>query len=105
MWHIPAFLLSGTPQSGWSFLPYFLALMSVAMIMTAMFNASRGSLLLAILIHFQLNNPIFPDAQPYDAITFIIAALVVVWIYRKSLLGGADAVTVVVPGPSPAHHR
>jgi membrane protease YdiL (CAAX protease family) len=98
VWHIPAFLLSGTPQSGWSFLPYFLALVSVALIMTAMFNASRGSLLLAVLIHFQLNNPIFPDAQPFDAITFTVAALFVVWICRKALFNRSDAVTKVVPG-------
>ena len=97
VWHIPAFLLSGTPQSGWSFLPYFLALLSVAVIMTALFNASRGSLLLAILIHFQLNNPVWPDGQPFDAITFTLAALVVVWIYRRPLLDRSDAITVVIP--------
>ena len=100
VWHIPAFLLSGTPQSGWSFLPYFLALLSVSVIMTALFNASRGSLLLAILVHFQLNNPVWPDAQPFDAITFTIAALVVVWIYRRSLLSRTDAITDVVPKPT-----
>jgi len=65
--------------------------------MTAMFNASRGSLLLAVLIHFQLNNPIFPDAQPFDAVTFTIAALVVVWICRRTLFNRSDAVTEVVP--------
>ena len=97
VWHIPAFLLSGTPQSGWSFLPYFVALLSVSVIMTALFNASRGSLLLAVLVHFQLNNPIFPDAQPFDSITFAIAALLVAWFYRKALFNRSDSVKEVIP--------
>jgi membrane protease YdiL (CAAX protease family) len=97
VWHIPAFVLSGTPQSGWSFLPFFLALISASVIMTALFNASRGSLLLAVLVHFQLNNPIFPDAQPFDSITFTIAALLIVWFYRKALFGISESVKEVVP--------
>jgi len=31
-----------------------------------MFNKSGGSILLAALFHFQLNNPLWPDAQPSD---------------------------------------
>lgn len=99
VWHIPAFLMSGTPQSGWSFLPYFLALLAVSMIMTALFNASRGSLLLVMLVHFQLNNPIFPDAQPYDAVTFTLAALLIVWIYRKTMFSRSAAITTIIPMP------
>lgn len=100
IWHIPAFVLSGTPQSGWSFLPYFLALLSASIIMVALFNASRGSLLLAVLVHFQLNNPIFPDAQPFDSITFTIAALLVVWFYRRALFSRSDSVKDVIPDPT-----
>ena len=101
VWHIPAFLLSGTAQSSWSFLPYFVALLAVSVIMTALFNASRGSLLLAMLMHFQLNNPIFPDAQPFDAVTFALAALLVTWLYRKALFSQADAITTIIPQPAP----
>ncbi len=97
VWHIPAFVLTGTPQSGWSFLPYFLALLSASIIMTALFNASRGSLLLAVLVHFQLNNPIFPDAQPFDSITFTVTALLVVWFYRSALFSRSDSVKDVIP--------
>jgi len=35
-------------------------------VLDAMFNAARGSILLPALFHFQLNNPLWPDAQPYD---------------------------------------
>jgi membrane protease YdiL (CAAX protease family) len=99
VWHIPAFLLSGTPQSSWSFLPYFVALLAVSVIMTALFNASRGSLLLAMLVHFQLNNPIFPDAQPFDAVTFCLAAVLITWLCRERLFNQTDSVTTIIPAP------
>jgi membrane protease YdiL (CAAX protease family) len=100
IWHVPAFLLGGTPQSNWDFLPYFAALVSLSVIMTALFNASRGSLLLAMLVHFQANNPMLPDAQPYDAVTFVAVALLIVWICRRALFDRSGAVTTVIPNRS-----
>lgn len=96
LWHVPAFLLSGTPQSGWDFLPYFVGLMSVAMIMTVIFNATSGSLLLAVLMHFQVNNPLWPDAQPLDSLFFLGLACLLVWLKRRQVFG-VPGVTVVVP--------
>jgi uncharacterized protein len=55
IWHIPAFLIGGTPQSAWAFGPYFLGMVSICMILTTLFNAARGSLLVAFLFHFQVN--------------------------------------------------
>jgi hypothetical protein len=69
-------------------------------IMTALFNASRGSLLLAMLVHFQANNPMLPDAQPYDAVTFVAVALLIVWICRRALFDRSGAVTTVIPNRS-----
>ncbi len=96
LWHVPAFLLSGTPQSGWDFLPYFVGLMSVAMIMTVIFNASSGSLLLAVLMHFQLNNPLWPDSQPLDSLFFLGLAILVVWLKRRQVFT-EPGVAVVIP--------
>ena len=93
VWHIPAFLLSGTPQSAWSFGPYFIGILAISLIMTAMFNASSGSLLLAVLVHFQLNNPIYPDAQPYDSILFTLLAAIVVFVARKQMFDPTEGVT------------
>jgi len=76
-WHLPAFFLSGTPQSAWSFTPFFIASAAVSVIVTPLFNASRGSILLPALFHFQCNNPIWPDAQPYDTFAFAAAAVLV----------------------------
>ena len=62
LWHFPAFLLSGTPQSAWSFTPFFVGSVSVSVIVTQLFNTSRGSILFPAFFHFQLINPIWPDA-------------------------------------------
>ena len=97
LWHLPAFLLSGTPQSAWSFTPFFTGSVAASLIVTALFNASRGSILLSALFHFQLNNPIWPDAQPYDMFTFVAAAILVVWINRKTMFDRKGAVKKVIP--------
>jgi hypothetical protein len=94
---VPAFLLSGTPQSGFDFLPFVTGTVSVAMIMTVMFNATSGSLLLPVLMHLQLNNPITPDAQPYDALAFLLLAAALVWWRRASMFGCRTGYAVVVP--------
>ncbi|MCB9654617.1 MAG: CPBP family intramembrane metalloprotease [Deltaproteobacteria bacterium] len=96
IWHIPAFFLSGAPMSGWSFGPYFGAVIAVYVILTPFFNAARGSLLVAYLYHFQLMNPVFPDAQPWDNLLWIAIALVVVWLKRDALLDRESAVTEVL---------
>jgi len=85
VWHLPAFFMSGTPQSGWSFGSFFLGVMAITIILTPMFNAARGSLLVAALYHFLMNNPIWPDAQPWDSVLFALVAVVVV------LYGGTTA--------------
>ncbi len=84
VWHLPAFFLSGTPQSAWGFTPFLIGSVAVSVILTPLFNASRGSILLAALYHFQLNNPLWPDAQPYDTVFFVAAAVIVVWLNRES---------------------
>jgi uncharacterized protein len=63
-WHVPAFLLSGTEQSAWSFGPFVIGVLADSVLVTPMFNAARGSLLIPALFHFQMNGPAWPDAQP-----------------------------------------
>lgn len=96
-WHLPAFFLSGTPQSAWGFTPFLVGSICVSVILTPLFNVSRGSILLAMLFHFQLNNPLWPDAQPYDTWFFVALAIAVTWWNRDSILSRATAVTRVVP--------
>lgn len=100
VWHLPAFFLSGTPQSAWGFTPFLVASVAVSVILTPLFNAARGSILLAALFHFQLNNPLWPDAQPYDTLFFCAAAVAVVWINRATMFSRPGAATVVIARPA-----
>lgn len=100
VWHLPAFFLGGTPQSGWSFGSFFLGVMAITMILTAMFNASAGSLLIAALYHFQMNNPAWPDAQPWDSVLFAVIAIVLVIVHRKKMFSREASVTDVIASPA-----
>jgi uncharacterized protein len=97
LWHTPAFLLSGTEQSAWSFLPFFTGTIALSVIVTPLFNTSRGSIFLPALFHFMLINPVWPDAQPYDTYIFALIAIVIVWLHRDSMFTRTDSVTQVVP--------
>ena len=90
-------LLSGTQQSAWSFTPFFAGSVAISVIMTPLFNASRGSILLPALFHFQLINPVWPDAQPYDTYLLVVAAVVVVWLNKDSMFRKEGSVTTVIP--------
>jgi membrane protease YdiL (CAAX protease family) len=96
VWHAPAFLMSGTPQSAWSFGPFFLGLIAVTVILTPFFNASRGSLLIAILYHLNIMNPVFPDAQPWDSFLLAMAAVVIVFLNRRHMFRKGSGVTEVL---------
>ena len=97
LWHFPAFLLSGTQQSEWSFTAFFAGCLAISVIVTALFNRSHGSILLSAFFHFQLMNPVFPDAQPYDTyLLIVVASLIVLW-NRKDMFTKEGSVTEVIP--------
>jgi uncharacterized protein len=100
LWHVPAFFLSGTPQSGWDVMPFLLGATAVSVIVTGFFDAARGSILVAILFHWQLNMPMWPDAQPWDMYLFVVLALVIVWFNRAAMFRRAGAATEVMPAPA-----
>lgn len=101
LWHLPAFRLSGTQQSQWSFAPFVLGCIALSVIVTPLFNASRGSILLTAFFHFVLMNPVLPDAEPYDTYILVIVAAVIVWFNRQTMFTRQYAVTEVVPDPKP----
>jgi membrane protease YdiL (CAAX protease family) len=96
VWHTPAFLMSGTKQSAWSFGPFFLGVVAISVILTAMFNAARGSLLVAVLFHAQMNGPAWPDAQPWDMYGFVLVAVLVVLLNRRTMLARGSGSTDVL---------
>jgi hypothetical protein len=97
LWHLPAFLLSGTQQSQWSFPAFFAGCLAISVIATALFNRSGGSILLSAFFHFSLMNPIFPDAQPYDTYLLSAAAVLIVWLNRKDMFTKTGSVRRVIP--------
>ncbi|WP_246514910.1 CPBP family intramembrane glutamic endopeptidase [Desulfonema limicola] len=97
VWHFPAFLLSGTQQSNWSFAPFFTGCMAISIIATALFNDSKGSILIAAFFHFMLMNPIFPEADPYDTYLLVIIALLLIWFKRKVMFTKETSVVEVIP--------
>lgn len=97
LWHMPAFLLSGTEQSDWSFLPFFMGTIALSVIVTPLFNASGGSIFLPALFHFMLINPAWPDAQPYDTYLFVLVAVVIVWLNRTVMFTRNYSTTEVIP--------
>lgn len=102
VWHLPAFLLSGTQQSQWSFAAFFAGCLAISVIATALFNQSHGSILLPAFFHFSLMNPIFPDAQPYDTYLLIVVAALIVWWNRKDMFTKEGSVTEIIPYQEPS---
>ncbi|UYV38323.1 CPBP family intramembrane metalloprotease [Rhodobacteraceae bacterium D3-12] len=97
IWHLPAFFLAGVVFAEWSFLPFFIGNITLAILVTPIFNASRGSLALPMLFHWQLINPFWPDAQPWDTWLLVFVAATVVWWKRDTMLSREGAVTEVIP--------
>jgi membrane protease YdiL (CAAX protease family) len=97
LWHLPAFLLSGTQHSEWSFTAFFFGCLAISVIATALFNQSHGSILLSAFLHFSLMNPVFPDAQPYDTYILMVVAALIVWWNRKDMFTRKGAIVEVIP--------
>ncbi len=95
IWHYPAFVIEGTPQSeNGGFSPIFVVatvLLSVAF--TAMFNASRGSLLIPVIYHFQANNDALPDGGLAGLLILVLFAVLIVWFTRARMFSRDGGVT------------
>ena len=98
LWHLPAFYLAGVIFADWHFLPFFVGNVTLAILVTPVFNAARGSLALPMLFHWQLINPVWPDAQPWDTWLFVAVTAVVVWSCRGAMFSRDGAATTVIPG-------
>lgn len=76
--------------------PYFLGIIAISVILTPLFNPSRGCLLIAVLYHFQMMNPLWSDAQPWDNLNYVGLAVVVVWLNRRTMFDRSSGVTGLV---------
>jgi uncharacterized protein len=82
-WHLPLFIITGTPQYGTGFLPFALELTAWSMVMTLIMMHARGSVVSAMLFHASANVCAFtmwqPDAQVFALGPWIITAVIVAW--------------------------
>jgi uncharacterized protein len=88
-WHLPLFIISGTPQYGTGFLPFALELMAWSMVMTLVMMHARGSVVAAMLFHASGNLCAFtmwqPDVQLFALGPWVIAAGIAAWWMQRKL--------------------
>lgn len=51
LWHLPLFFLPGEAQAGWSYAAFLALILPVSLLFTALYRRTRGSVLLAALLH------------------------------------------------------
>jgi len=85
-WHLPLFMIAGTPQYGTGFLPFALMLMAWSMVITLLVIRARGSVVPAMLFHASANVCAFtmwePDAQLLALGPWVVAAVIAGWRIR-----------------------
>jgi CAAX protease family protein len=104
VWHLPAFIIAGTPQSQISITAFMVGIVALSVLMTWIFNGTRGSVLMAILFHWTMNACLGLGQMPLATFTvavLAIAAIVVVLVagaahlsrtpQRDSIVVGKDA--------------
>ncbi len=94
VWHIPAFLASGLPQSGMVFPIFVLAGIALSMFVTWLFVNGRQSILIAGVIPHAIANA-YGEATGsmtwVNAIVLVGGALLLVWLLGKDLGGNQRA--------------
>jgi uncharacterized protein len=82
-WHLPLFMIVGTPQYGTSFIPFALMLIAWSMVITLVVMRAAGSVFPAMLFHASVNICAFtmwePDAQLLVLGPWIGAAVIAGW--------------------------
>jgi membrane protease YdiL (CAAX protease family) len=83
-WHLPLFMIAGTPQYGTGLIPFGLLLIAWSMVITLIMVHVRGSVVVpAMLFHASANLYAFmmwePDAQLFALAPWIIVAGSAAW--------------------------
>jgi membrane protease YdiL (CAAX protease family) len=93
VWHLPAFLFSGMPQSTLSVGWFLLAIVSLTVLMSWVAINTRGAVIPAILMHWSFNRfaALEGHAAMYEAIVFTVAVVIVVAATRGRLGLGRES--------------
>ncbi len=88
LWHLPAFLAAGTPQSGLSLPAFVLGAIVLSSLTTWVFIHTNGSLLLCALIHFMANFSLSALGAPmtYYSVLLLLVVLLVIAIQSRPWL-------------------
>ena len=88
LWHLPLFFIPGSFQYGDSILAYILLLTSWSIIMAALGNKTKNSIIVAIIFHETMNFIAFTIRLPTaDRIIFeVIFALIAIFFLPKPLI-------------------
>jgi membrane protease YdiL (CAAX protease family) len=79
VWHLPAFLIQGLPQNQLSLPAFLVGTAALSVLMTWVYQHTRESILIAVLIHWLFNLDYLPrGTMPVMAGILSMAALVVV---------------------------
>lgn len=70
-WHLPLFLMPGTPQHGTPFLPFLVELVAWSAVMTLVVTRSQGSIVPAMLFHASANICDFTMWQPDAPVLYL----------------------------------
>jgi membrane protease YdiL (CAAX protease family) len=103
VWHLPAFFVQGAPQDGYPFVGFVVGSVAVSLLMTAVYNGTRGSIPLAFLFHYATNDPLAIGKQavalPWLAIVALLGALALARLGPARL--GSHKITDVWQGMTP----
>ena len=88
VWHLPAFLIGGTPQNSMSFPLFIVGAVGISVLMTWAFKGTGSSVLSAVLIHWTFNTCSDLTKMPLALVSvglIVIAAALVVAINGPEL--------------------
>ena len=92
VWHLPAFLIGGTPQNGMSFPLFIIGAVGISVLMTWAFKGTGGSVLATALIHWNFNT--CSDLTRMPLAMFSVGLIVI-----------AAALVVAITGPELSRSR
>jgi membrane protease YdiL (CAAX protease family) len=103
VWHLPAFLIGGTPQNSMSFPLFMIGAVALSVLMTWVFKGTGGSVLATVLIHWTSNTCTDLTRTPlalFSVGVLAIAAALVVTIAGPELSGRGDTRAALLHQPT-----
>jgi membrane protease YdiL (CAAX protease family) len=103
VWHLPAFILAGTPQNNMSFPLFMIGVVALSVLMTWAFKGTGGSVLAAALIHWTFNTCTDMTRMPLALVSvgvLVITAAVVVAIAGPGLSDQGNKKAALSPAAS-----